>query len=53
MTRQPITLSPKLLAATALQIMQTHKITAVVVINEQRHPVGIVHIHDLLQARVA
>lgn len=53
MTRQPITLIPKILAATALQIMQTHKITAVVVINEARHPVGIVHIHDLLQARVA
>lgn len=52
MTRNCITLAPKLLAATALQIMQAHKITAVVVIDDDKKPVGIVHIHDLLQARV-
>jgi arabinose-5-phosphate isomerase len=53
MTRRCITLTPKLLAATALQIMQSHKITAVVVIDENNKPLGIIHIHDLLQARVA
>jgi arabinose-5-phosphate isomerase len=52
MTRKCITLTAKLLAATALQIMQKHKITAVVVIDEQQKPVGVIHIHDLLQARV-
>lgn len=53
MTRNGITLTPKLLAASALQIMQAHKITAVVVVDEHHKPVGIIHIHDLLQARVA
>ncbi len=54
MTRQCITLTPKLLAASALQIMQAHKITAVVVTDDNdRRPVGIIHIHDLLQVRVA
>ncbi len=52
MTRQCITLTPKLLAASALQIMQAYKITAVVVINNDHIPQGIIHIHDLLQARV-
>ena len=53
MTRKCITLTSKLLAATALQIMQAHKITAVVIIDTQNKPIGIIHIHDLLQARVA
>jgi arabinose-5-phosphate isomerase len=53
MTRNSITLTPRLLAATALQVMQAHKITAIVVIDNDRKPVGVIHIHDLLQARVA
>ncbi len=53
MSKNCITLTPKLLAATALQIMQAHKITAVVVIDAHHHPLGVIHIHDLLQARVA
>lgn len=53
MSRDGITLPPRLLAASALQIMQTHKITSVVVIDADRKPLGIIHIHDLLQARVA
>lgn len=52
MTHHCITLPQKLLAATALQIMQAHKITAIVVIDEGNKPVGVIHIHDLLQARV-
>lgn len=53
MTRECITMTPKTLAASALQIMQSRKITAVVVIDENRKPAGIVHIHDLLHAGVA
>ncbi len=53
MTRQCITLAPQMLVATALQIMQAHKITSVVVIDNAKRPIGIIHIHDLLQARVA
>lgn len=53
MSRNGVTLPPRLLAASALQIMQTHKITSIVVIDQDRKPLGIIHIHDLLQARVA
>jgi CBS domain-containing protein len=30
--------------------METYKITQLVVVDEQRHPVGILHIHDLVEA---
>jgi arabinose-5-phosphate isomerase len=53
MSRNSITLTPRLLAATALQIMQAHKITSIVVIDQNQIPLGVIHIHDLLQARVA
>jgi arabinose-5-phosphate isomerase len=57
MTRDCITLPPQMLATSALQIMELHKITAVVIVDNdphtERRPLGIIHIHDLLQARVA
>lgn len=52
MTHNPQTIYSKLLAAEALSMMQQHKITSLVVINEQKQPVGIVHMHDLLRAGV-
>lgn len=52
MTKTPKTISPKTLAAEALRIMENHKITALVVTNEQRQPVGIIHMHDILRAGV-
>lgn len=52
MTRNPLTIEAKLLAAEALSIMQNHKITSLVVIDEQKHPIGVLHMHDLLRAGV-
>lgn len=49
MTRAPRTVQPTALAAEAFNIMETHKITALVVAENQR-PVGILHMHDMLQA---
>ena len=42
------------LAAKALQVMETHKITTLFVFagEEDRVPVGVLHLHDLLQAGV-
>jgi arabinose-5-phosphate isomerase len=40
------------LASEALQLLNSSKITALVVV-EQGRPVGIVHFHDLLRAGVA
>lgn len=53
MTKNPKVISASLLAAEALHIMETHKITALIVTNEEGKPIGIVHMHDILKAGVA
>jgi arabinose-5-phosphate isomerase len=40
------------LAASALALMETHRINALVVVNEQDKLVGVINMHDLLRARV-
>ena len=51
MTPNPKTVSPETLAAEALLIMNTNKITSLFVTKGNR-PVGILHIHDCLRAGV-
>ncbi len=50
MTRNPKTLRQGVLAAHALKTMESYKITQLVVVDEEQHPVGILHIHDLVEA---
>ncbi len=52
MTASPKTVRPDQLASEALQILNSSKITALIVVDADR-PVGIVHFHDLLRAGVA
>jgi arabinose-5-phosphate isomerase len=52
MTPDPITVAPKFMASGALEMMNRMRITAVFVV-ENRRPVGILHVHDLLRAGVA
>jgi arabinose-5-phosphate isomerase len=52
MTRSPKTVRPDQLASEALEIINSSKITALIVA-EAGKPVGIVHFHDLLRAGVA
>jgi arabinose-5-phosphate isomerase len=52
MTLNPKTINKHILAAEALHLMETHKITSLVVTNEHQHPDGIIHIHDILRAGV-
>ena len=40
------------LAAEAVLIMEQHKITALIVSDERRHILGVIHMHDLLRAGV-
>ncbi len=47
MTPRPFTISRELLAVEALRIMETNKITSVVVVDGQRGVEGVVHLHDL------
>ena len=51
MTRTPITITPAMLAAEALGIMNAKSITSLFVVDQQK-PVGILHIHDCLRAGV-
>lgn len=52
MTKSPKTISASLLASEALEMLNSAKITALIV-TEAKKPVGIVHLHDLLRAGVA
>ncbi len=49
MTKNPKTIKAEYLASFALQQMENYKITSLVVINEANEPVGIVHLHDLIE----
>lgn len=52
MSKNPKTISREMLAAEALTLMETHKITALVAVDENQRPVGVIHIHDILRAGV-
>lgn len=52
MTQGCQTINPGLLAAEALAIMQKYSITALVIVDSNHSPSGVVHLHDLLRAGV-
>ncbi|UTA48823.1 KpsF/GutQ family sugar-phosphate isomerase [Simiduia sp. 21SJ11W-1] len=52
MTRNPLTVTTDLLAAEALTLMEQRKITALVVEDHNKHPVGLLHMHDILRAGI-
>ncbi len=52
MTRDPKNIEPDALAASGVGMMEDHQITQLVITDDDRIPVGIVHLHDLLRARV-
>ncbi len=47
MTRGPVTITGDVLAAEALQVMESRRITSVPVIDGDGRPAGVLHIHDL------
>ncbi|HEX2662606.1 MAG TPA: KpsF/GutQ family sugar-phosphate isomerase [Candidatus Acidoferrum sp.] len=47
MTKTPQTIGPKVLASEALNLMEKKRITSVVVVDEARRALGVVHLHDL------
>ncbi|MGO6739412.1 CBS domain-containing protein, partial [Rhizobium ruizarguesonis] len=52
-TRTPKTVKQTVLATAALALLNQHHIGALIVIDEDRRPVGLVHFHDLLRIGVA
>jgi arabinose-5-phosphate isomerase len=54
MTRTPSTIAPDALVATAVRMMEERAagpVTALVVVDAQRRPLGILHLHDCIRAR--
>jgi arabinose-5-phosphate isomerase len=47
MTRRPVTVSPEMLAAEALNILEQRKITSIVVVDSANLVKGVVHLHNL------
>jgi arabinose-5-phosphate isomerase len=52
MTANPVTIRRRLLAVEALKVMETHKITSVVVVDEADAVEGVVHLHDLWRTQM-
>jgi arabinose-5-phosphate isomerase len=52
MTPRPITIARDVLAVEALKVMETHKITAVVVVSAEQFVEGVVHLHDLWRTQM-
>lgn len=49
MTTKPKVMKSDYLASFALQQMENHKITSLIIVDNDNHPEGIVHLHDLLK----
>lgn len=52
MTRPGKRIGPDLLAAEAVRVMEDNLITALAVVDDEGHPIGALHMHDLLRSGV-
>ena len=51
-SREPKTIRAEELASKALEVMETWQITSLVIVDEARRPVGLIHLHDILKAKI-
>jgi arabinose-5-phosphate isomerase len=51
-TRDPKTVRADDLAAKALEAMESWAITGLVIVDAAAHPIGVIHMHDILRAKV-
>ena len=52
MIANPKIIRKEKLAAEALRLMEKHGITCLVVVDERKKPIGIIHLHDILRSGV-
>jgi arabinose-5-phosphate isomerase len=52
MSRNPKTIDADALVENALAVMEKHSITSLAVIDRNRTPIGVVHLHDILKRKV-
>ena len=55
MTKKPIAIDKNELAAKALSLMNSNKITSLIVINKKkpRNAIGVIHVHTILQSNIS
>jgi arabinose-5-phosphate isomerase len=51
-SREPKVIRGDDLAAKALEVMETWQITSLVIVDQARRPVGLIHLHDVLRAKI-
>ena len=51
-SRDPKVISAEDLATKALEVMETWQITSLVIVDQARRPVGLIHMHDVLRAKI-
>jgi arabinose-5-phosphate isomerase len=54
MNTMPLTIKPDILASEALRVMnaRTRPITSLFVLGPDHHPLGVIHVHDLIKAGI-
>ena len=52
MTKNPVTAGPDLLATDLLSLMNKNRITAITITDLANRPIGMVHMHDLIQTGI-
>jgi arabinose-5-phosphate isomerase len=52
MNHAPRAIAPDVLAVSAVDLLQTHKISQLLVLDDAQHLVGALNIHDLFSAQV-
>jgi arabinose-5-phosphate isomerase len=53
MTKNPTTINADMMAAEVIELINTKNITAVFVVDANKKPIGLIHIHDLLREGVS
>ena len=53
MTPSPKVINADALAAKALQLMESNKITNLVIVDKEDRIEGVIHLHDILKAGIA
>ena len=51
-TRQPKVIAADDLAFKALEVMESFEITSLVIVDGEQRPVGVIHMHDILRAKI-
>jgi arabinose-5-phosphate isomerase len=52
MNRSPKTVDRESLAVKAAQLMEDHRVTSLLVVDREKKPEGIIHLHDIMKAGV-